>query len=179
VKPVLFLLAPLLSLAFLPHGAMAQSRWRAVIVDGDLGGGPQGVSVAWGLSGELGVSQRWRGVARWSRREALGVVSDTQNPTDSNVLEVGPGLTLSAGSRAVSYLNLLLGVHWEKDSWSSNWTAHPSGSISLGVDLRLIPPVTLRLAFRHQEVPGSAVPRRGRSNARNTGVLVGLGITFF
>jgi len=178
MRYVSVLLSLLLWMSFHPKDAAAQSRWRAVMVDVGWAGGPQGHSKSLGLDAEVGISERMRAVARWSHRSRVGILVDAENPTDSNVLEIGPGLKLSAGSRAVSYVNLLLGVHWEKDWWSSNWTAHPSGSISLGVDLRLIPPLTLRLAIRHQEVPGSAVPRKGRSNARNTGVLAGLGFSW-
>jgi hypothetical protein len=130
------------------------------------------------LAAELGVSHRFRAVAGWSHRSSAGVSLDAENPADSNVLEAGPGVTLSAGSRIVSYANLLMGVHWEKKPWSSEWQGHGSVSVSVGWDIRIFPPVTLRLAVRHQEVPGSAMPERGRSNARNTGVLAGVGISF-
>ena len=166
----------LVVLAFcLPTSASAQGRWRAGHFETGFGAGPQGLSKAPGLNLEVGVSANFRAVARWSQRTRWACAEDATCPTDSDVVEVGPAIRLGAGDRAVSFANILLGVHWEEEAYSAEKTAYSSASVSVGLDLRLFPPLPLRLAFRHQEVPGSETRRWAKKNARNTGLTVGDG----
>lgn len=170
-----------LSILFLmscfPAGASAQGRWRAALLETGLGIGPQGGSVALGVNAEVGVSNDLRAIVRWSRRAGAVCGEDGGCPRESDVIEIGPGIRLGAGDRAVSFANLLLGVHWEEEAFSAGTNAYASASVSFGLDLRLFPPVTLRLALRHQEVPGSQTNRWPKATARNTGLVVGLGVT--
>ena len=176
VKVLILLLLPMICL---PAVTEAQGRWRAALFETGFGTGPQGFSKASGFSAEVGISGNLRAVVRWSQRSRALCATDGTCPRDSDVVEMGPSIRLGAGSRAVSFANVLFGVHWEEDAYSAEKTPYSSASVSIGVDLRLFPPLTLRIALRHQEVPGSETRRWGKPNARNTGIVVGFGATAF
>ena len=78
-------------------------------------------------------------------------------------------------SRLAPFTQVLLGFSKERNYSSGGSDPHFSASATLGLDLRAAPPLTVRLAVRHQEIPGD--PSERGSSARNTGLFVGLGFT--
>lgn len=153
----------------------AQDRWVAVLPEVGFAWGSQGNSVNRGIRVEVGLKGPLRAAARWARRTRVLCADDAPCPTDAEFLEAGIGVRLGGAEKVVPFADLLVGASWEGQPYRPVTTPYTSASVSLGVDLRIVPPATLRLGIRHQEVFGTNRwdGRRGSTN----GVIAGLGIT--
>ena len=159
----------------MPGPTSGQTRWRGAFVQGGLIGGTRGGALVSGVAAELGLTERLRASARYFNQSRTLCAEDGDCPPEASGFEMGLGYTLGGTSRLVPFTQLLLGYSKERDYYLGGSDTYFSASALLGVDLRIAPPLTFRLAIHHQEIPGASP--RWTSSARNTGFFIGLGLT--
>ncbi len=161
----------------MPGHTSGQTRWRGAFVQGGLTGGARGGALVSGAAAELGITERLRASVRYFNQSRTLCAEDGNCPPEASGVETGLGFILGGTSRLVPFTQLLLGYSKERDYYLGGSKTHFSASALLGVDLRIAPPLTFRLAIQHQEIPGASP--RWTSSARNTGLFIGLGLTGF
>ena len=168
-------LVAILLFLVMPEQTPAQTQWRGAFVQGGITGGARGGALVSGVAAELGITERVRASARYFDQSRTLCAEDGNCPPEASGVEMGLGYTLGGTSRLVPFAQLLLGFAKERDYYLGGSNTSFSASAAVGVDLRIAPPLTFRLAVHHQEIPGASP--RWTSSARNTGFFVGMGLT--
>ena len=158
-----------------PQAASGQGRWWSAYLERGFTGGPGGGAIVSEVGAEVGLKEGLRASARYIDRSRDSCSTDSSCPAAATGVEVGLGLSLGGTWRLVPFSQFLVGYSREANLRTGGSRPFLSMSMGLGVYLRVAPPLSLRIAVIHREVPKAS--DGWDPNERNTGLFIGFGVS--